>query len=127
MKRNPKKPFIILISSMKDLSLFKVKVDTKTQNLLKKIWPGKVSIILPVISQKLHYLHRGTKSLAFRLPQKTDLIKILKKTGPLTSSSANPQNKKPAETIAKARKYFGDKIDFYVNGGKLKSSALNTH
>jgi L-threonylcarbamoyladenylate synthase len=120
-KRDSKKPFIILISSVDDLNKFNIKLDKHTQNILKKIWPGKVSVILPVTSKKFRYLHCGTKTLAFRLPKKKSLIKLLKKTGPLISSSANPQGLKPAETIAQAKKYFGDNIDFYIDSGKIKS------
>lgn len=121
MKRNPKKPFIILISSVKDLSLFNIKLDRATRKILKEAWPGKVSVVLPVSSQKFQYLHRGKKTLAFRLPRKPSLIKILRTTGPLISTSANPESKKPAETIAEAKKYFGSSIDFYIDGGKIKS------
>lgn len=121
LKRNPEKPFIILISSLKDLALFDIRIDNQTKKLLSMLWPGKISIILPVTSRKFQYLHRGTKTLAFRVPQKPSLAKLLEKTGPLISTSANPEGKKPAKTIAEARKYFGDKIDFYVSGGKIKS------
>ncbi|HBB36412.1 MAG: hypothetical protein UX02_C0004G0039 [Candidatus Moranbacteria bacterium GW2011_GWC1_45_18] len=119
MKRNSKKPFIILIRSIKDLDKFHVTLDKKTKNILKQIWPGKVSAVLPVKSAKFHYLHRGTKTLSFRIPKKPSLAKLLKKTGPLISSSANPEGKKPAQTISEARKYFGDRVDFYVSGGKM--------
>jgi len=121
LKRNPKKPFIILIGSIGDLALFKIKLDNATRKTLKELWPGKISIILPVTSKKFQYLHRGKKSMAFRLPKKKSLVNLLKKTGPLISTSANPEGKKSAETIAEARKYFGGKIDFYVSGGRIKS------
>lgn len=121
MKRSPQKPFIILISSINDLALFNIKLDSETRKILENIWPGKVSIILPVPSKKFEYLHRGAKTLAFRLPKKTSLLKLLKKTGPLISSSANPEGKKPAETISKAKKYFGEEIDFYHSAGKMTS------
>lgn len=120
-KRDPKKPFIVLIPSIKDLLPFGIKLDNATRKILKKLWPGKVSVILPVVSNKFQYLHRGMKTLAFRIPKKTSLIKFLKKTGPLISSSANPQGLKPAQTIAEAKKYFGNRIDFYSSGGKIKS------
>ncbi len=121
MKRNPKKPFIILISSVRDLALFNIKLDNATQNILKKLWPGKVSVVLPIVSKKFHYLHRGTKTLAFRISKRKSLIELIKKTGPLISSSANPEGKKPATTIAEAKKYFGNAVDFYASGGKMKS------
>lgn len=120
-KRNPKKPFIILISSIRELALFKIKLDHKTRNILQKLWPGKVSVILPVTSINFQYLHRGTKTLAFRMTKKPNLLKMLKKIGPLISTSANPEGKKPAETIAAAKKYFGAGVDFYVNNGRIKS------
>jgi len=115
-KRDLKKPMIILISSIKDLSLFNVKIDKK---ITGKYWPGKVSIIAPV--NKLEYLHRGKKSLAFRLPDNKDLIKVLKISGPIVAPSANIEGKEPAETIEEAYNYFQDKADFYVDCGKLKS------
>lgn len=121
LKRNPKKPFIVLISSLNDLSLFKIKIDSKTQKILHTLWLDKISVILPISKQKLRYLHRGIGSLAFRMPKKPSLQKLLKKTGPLISTSANPEGAKPAETIAEAKKYFGNRIDFYADGGKIKS------
>lgn len=121
LKRNPKKPFIILIFSLDDLKPFGIKLDQQTENILKKIWPGKVSVVLKCTNNKFQYLHRGKKTLAFRIPKKPNLIRFLKKTGPLISSSANPQGKKPAETILEAKKYFGDRIDFYASDGKIKS------
>ncbi len=40
-KRKPEKPFIILISSLRDLKLFGV----KPEKILKKYWPGAASVI----------------------------------------------------------------------------------
>lgn len=115
-KRDSKKPMIVLISSLKDLNLFDVKI---TKSITNKYWPGKVSIIVPV--KKFEYLHRGKNSLAFRLPDNKALIKLIKISGPIVAPSANTEGNKPAETIEEAREYFKDKIDFYVDCGKLKS------
>lgn len=120
-KRNLKKPMIILIGSLRDLSIFGIRINRATKNLLKKFWPGKVSIILSCWSKKFSYLHRGTKSLAFRLPAKKDLVKLLKKTGPLVAPSANPEGLPPVKTIKEAKKYFGNRVDFYIDAGKLVS------
>ncbi|MFA6973304.1 MAG: L-threonylcarbamoyladenylate synthase [Parcubacteria group bacterium] len=120
-ERDAKKPLIILISSLNDLKKFEIKLNKKTETLLKNIWPGKVSVILPVRSKKVAYLHRGTKSLAFRLPKKDSLLELLKKTGPLVAPSANREGEKPAGNVKKARQYFGEKVAFYVDGGALRS------
>lgn len=120
-KRDLSKPFIILISSLNELSQFGV-TDFPKQ-LLSKIWPGKVSVILPLSKNfsKFKYLHRGTKKLAFRIPKSTFLIDLLKKTGPLVAPSANPQGKNPAKNTEEARKYFGGSVDFYTGKKILKS------
>lgn len=115
-KRDSNKPMIILISSIKDLNLFNIKIDKK---IINKYWPGKVSIILPV--ENFEYLHRGKNSLAFRLPDNKNLIKVLKISGPIVAPSANTEGNEPAQTIEEAYNYFQDKIDFYVDCGKLKS------
>ncbi|MEI6581241.1 MAG: Sua5/YciO/YrdC/YwlC family protein, partial [bacterium] len=44
-KRNKKKKSIVLISSLKDLEKFKIKINKEQAKILKKFWPGKVSII----------------------------------------------------------------------------------
>lgn len=117
-KRNPKKPCIILIGSLRDISRFGVKTDAKTLRLLHALWPGKTSVIMPCPHKKFAYLHRGTKTLAFRVPASIRMQRLLRKTGPLAAPSANIEDMPPATTIAKAKKYFGATIDFYINTGK---------
>lgn len=115
-ERDQDKPMIILISSIKNLSLFKIKINRRLKLILENLWPGKVSIILPCPEERFSYLHRGGKTLAFRYPAKPSLVKILKRTGPLVAPSANPQGQPPAANLAAARKYFGDQVDFYLAG-----------
>jgi len=120
-RRNPKKPMIILISQISDLKKFKIPSLSIFYFPFSKFWPGKVSIILPCPSSKFKYLHRGAKSLAFRLPKDKKLRTFLKKTGPLVAPSANIEGKSPAKTVKEAQKYFGAKVYFYINAGKLNS------
>ena len=126
--RNENKPFIVLITSYKDLGLFGVKIDKKQAKFLEKIWPGKVSVILPCNLSKFKYIHRGVESIAFRIIGKKNknLFNLIKKVGPLVAPSANTENDKPAENIKEAKNYFNDKVDLYINGGerKFKSSTL---
>lgn len=119
-KRDSSKPMIILISSLDDLQKFDITLTEKQTDFLKKIWPNPVSVVLPCPKEEFKFLHRGKKSLAFRMPKDKRLLKILTRAGPLVAPSANFEKEKPAETVNEARKYFKDKVSFYVNGGKLK-------
>lgn len=112
------KPFIVLIASISDLAQFSIKLTAEQKAYLNEVWPGPVSVILPCPLKKFAYLHRGTHSLAFRLPKNAKLREFLKRSGPLAAPSANPQGAEPARTIAEAKKYFGDKVDFYIAGGR---------
>ena len=117
--RDSCKPMIILIGSINDLKIFGINLDLKTKSILQKYWPGPTSIILPCEGRQFEYLHRGTKSLAIRIPRKNNLRKFLVATGPLVAPSANIEGKSPAKTIADARSYFGNQVDFYVDGKTL--------
>jgi L-threonylcarbamoyladenylate synthase len=124
-KRNPRKPMIVLIGEVRDVGKFGVALGATTKRFLKKVWPGKVSVILSISKKtaitKFTYLHRGTRSLAFRLPKPRWLRTLLRKTGPLVAPSANFEGKPAARTISAAKKYFGDHAAFYLNAGHLVS------
>ncbi len=120
--RTPSKPCIILISSLDDLAQFGLAPTEKRRETLSRYWPGPVSIVLACGPGIPEYLHRGTKSLAFRLPDDTRLQQFLSKSGPLIAPSANPEGLPPATSIEEAAGYFGNHVDFYIDG----SSRLGT-
>ncbi len=123
-ERNLKKPLIILIISLNDLNIFDIEINEKQAKFLKKIWPAKVSIILPCNKSKWFYLHRGTNSIAFRMidHKNKNLFNLIKKVGPLVAPSANKENFSPAYNITKAKKYFGMRVAYYIDEGEKKSS-----
>ena len=120
-RRNPKKPMIILAGSLGQLKIFGIKIDRKTGKILRKLWPGKVSIVFSCGLGRWLYLHRGSNSLAFRLPRNKALANFLKKTGPLVAPTANFEGEPPARNIKEAKRYFGNRIDFYLDSGPVES------
>jgi len=115
-RRDPKKPMIILIGSLDDLRKFNIVLNGWQKKIIEQVWPGKVSVVLPCSDKKFAYLHRSTKTLAFRLPKKRELLKILSISGPLVAPSANREGEKPAENISQAKKYFGKNVFYYSKG-----------
>jgi len=128
-KRNPEKPCIILIGTIDELEKFSVILSEEQKEffartvLAKDAKDGPVSIVLDCPDKKFLYLHRATKTLAFRIPFSQPLRDLLLKTGPLIAPSANLEALPPSETISEAKKYFGNLIDLYVDGGKLTGKA----
>ncbi|MCS7201093.1 MAG: methylated-DNA--[protein]-cysteine S-methyltransferase [Patescibacteria group bacterium] len=123
-RRNPKKPCIILISKIDDLKIFGVFVSKINRKILSQIWPARISVIFKISNEKalvkFTYLHRGTGTLSFRLPQPKWLIKILNISGPIIAPSANWEGYEPAKTMTEAKKYFSNYV-FYLNRGRLDS------
>ena len=117
-QRNPSKPCIILISSISDIKNFGIEV-TQFESTLASYWPGPVSIVVPCPASEFDYLHRGTNSLCFRMPDVEWLIELIGKTGPLIAPSANIEGNTPARNVAEAREQFGDDVDFYMDGGDV--------
>ena len=122
-QRNHTKPLIVLIAQIEDVEQFGVILSEKLIEQLKQYWPGPYSILLPTIDDQFEYIHRSTDQIAFRLPDKPELIEVLMQTGPLVAPSANMEGMPPATTLKEARNYFGTDVDFYVDGGERKNKA----
>ena len=120
-QRDYSKPFIILISSIQELKQFEILLSEAEENILKKYWPGPVSIILNVSGKEYKYLHRGMGTIAFRLPKHKDLLSIIKVTGPIVSTSANISDFQPINSVPEAQKLFKDKVNFMLDRGSLEN------
>jgi len=121
-KRAPQKPCIILIKHADEINFFRSALPEEEEKIFEK-YPGPVSVILDCVSDEFEYLHRGTKTLAFRIPVSQELRDLLSKTGPLVAPSANTEGLPPSKNIQEAKEYFGDKVDLYVDGGEAIGKA----
>ena len=111
--RTPTKPPIILVASLDQLLN---EYDEATRRHLGELWPGKRSVIL-LAPDAPKWLVRSGDTLAYRMPADDALRSLLKRTGPLIAPSANLEGLPPAMSIHEAVTYFGEKVDFYVDGG----------
>lgn len=121
--RDRSKPLIVLLPDASGLSEFGVAPTPMEKKIMAKYWPGPVTIVFSVPDPKFEYLHRGTHSIAFRVPNKRSLHELLEKSGPLVAPSANPEGKEPAHTIEEAKAYFGASVSEYIDGGRLEGLA----
>lgn len=111
--RDPSKPLISLIADIDQL------YDPLPEGIdptIGGLWPGKNTVILPSPTAP-EWLIRGSSGVAVRLPDNPRLVQLLKQTGPLVAPSANPEGQPPARSIGEAQAYFGENVDFYVDGG----------
>ncbi len=88
-------------------------------------WPNAISVVIPC-ADNLLYLHQGKRSLAVRIPDDEVLRGLLRQTGPLMTTSANHPEQPTANNMVEAKAYFGDSVDFYVDGGELSNRPPST-
>jgi L-threonylcarbamoyladenylate synthase len=105
-------PFITLIADISDLEKYQVNSKDYSQDLISQFWPGPNTLIFNCLDNV---------SRSFRLPDNYFLLGLLKEIGPLISTSANPHGKEPAKNCNQAQEYFGDRVNFYVDGGILNN------
>ncbi len=86
-------------------------------------WPGPISV---KFAHPDDHLSRGTATIAVRIPDDPALTALLQAVGPLMTTSANQPGEPGAETIGEAQAYFGDTVDFYVDGGTLSGRPAST-
>jgi L-threonylcarbamoyladenylate synthase len=110
------KPFIILISGYKILN--KLSINETQLRSVKKYWPGKLTVICDA-PHAPDWLRFGKSTLAIRIPDNPRILGLIDKVGPIISTSANPSGASPAETAEEAYDYFGGKLDFYIDEGRI--------
>ncbi len=123
LKSRERKPGTVIAANIEQLVELGVKA--RYLHAVEQFWPGAVSVQLP-LDDRLAYYHQGVFHGAFRIPDDTNIRALLEKTGPLLTSSANQPGEPPATTVAEAQAYFGDEVDFYVDGGDLSGREPST-
>jgi L-threonylcarbamoyladenylate synthase len=121
LKGREQKPGTIIAASTEQLVELGIKY--RYLKAVEQFWPNPLSVEIP---HSLEYLHQGTFRQAFRIPKDHDLATLLKKTGPLLTSSANHPGKPTANTVSEAEDYFSESVDFYVDGGDLSGRLPST-
>lgn len=123
LKHRHQKPGTLVAASIEQLVT--LGIPRRYLTAVEQFWPGAVSVIIPSVPS-LAYLDMGKMSLAIRIPAMPQLVEVLAQTGPLLTSSANLPGEPTATTVAEARAYFGDKVDYYQDAGNLSGHAPST-
>jgi L-threonylcarbamoyladenylate synthase len=123
LKSRENKPGTIVAASIDQLVVLGLK--RRYLKVVEQFWPGAVSVVISC-GTELEYLHQGKDWLAVRITADKRLLDLLEQTGPLLTSSANLPGDPTAMTVAEAKNYFYNKVDFYVDGGDLSGRAPST-
>lgn len=123
LKRREQKPGTLIAASI--AQFMQLGLDTDQLKTVAHLWPDALSVIIDAPAS-LAYLHVGKQSLVARIPKDERLRALLEQTGPLLTSSANMPGAPTAANVAEAQAYFGEAVDFYVDGGTLTNRLPST-
>lgn len=124
LKSREKKPGTLIAANVEQLISLGIK-----QRYIKAVsqyWPGAVTVVLPTDNPTLQYLDQGVGTIAVRVAADERINALLQSVGPLMTSSANTPGADPANNVQEAIDYFGDKVDFYVDGGDMSGRQPST-
>lgn len=79
-------------------------------------WPGPVTWILPARPGVPGSLTGGGPGMAVRVSAHPAVQALCRLTGPLVSTSANPDGAPPARSLYRVRVYFGAALDYILPG-----------
>lgn len=93
-------------------------LDASALRQVAHLWPAPLSVVVEA-PRVARYIRGERSSLAVRIPADKALRALLAKTGPLMTTSANRHQEATVRTTIEAQQIFGDKVDFYVDGGVI--------
>jgi tRNA threonylcarbamoyl adenosine modification protein (Sua5/YciO/YrdC/YwlC family) len=116
LKHREHKPGTTIAANVEQL--LELGVDEALVRKAAPLWPAPLSIVMP-LGPELAYLHQDVGESPFRVVADERLRELLLRTGPLATSSANQPGEPPARNVDEAQAYFGNQVDFYVDGGEI--------
>lgn len=124
IKHREKKPGTLIAASVEQL--VELGLDQKELEQASQYWPGPTSVLIQAPSKLLHLTQQKPELACRVVGGPSALLDLLQKVGPLLTTSANDPGMPTAETIAQAQAYFGDELDFYVDGGDMSGNLPST-
>ena len=126
MRKRPKTQAVpVLVDSMKMAQKYLQPLSAEVKNLMKKYWPGGLTIVYPCQTKKVPSLIRGGgKTLGVRMPDHQIALGLIQKLGvPIVGTSANFHGGKTPCEFEDLNPNLLKKVDFVINGECPKGQA----
>lgn len=111
VKKRPKnKPFTIHISNFDELLRLSCHISLFSKHLIKRFWPGPLTLILRTNSDE---------KIGVRMPRNKLALEFISRcTTPIVAPSANISGRRPPRNAESVLKDLDGKIDLLLDGGK---------
>ena len=125
-KRARNKPLAVLVADQKQVSLLAKGISKTAHKLMRKYFPGPLTIVLRKKKSVPAIVTAGGKTIAVRCPDHPLTLKLLKQFGPIVGTSANLSGGKDPKTVREISRSLKNKVDCVLDGGKAKHGIPST-
>lgn len=126
LKGRPVGKGVILVAARADQFHFILRhLNPDQRRILDASWPGPNTWLVPHLGEIPPWISGDHPTVALRVSAHPVVRALTQLTGPLVSTSANPQGLPPARQAFRARAYFGDQV-FYAPGQVFPNAGPST-
>jgi L-threonylcarbamoyladenylate synthase len=126
-KRDPSKPFPVVISDLDMLHEVARGFQTAYKPLISAFWPGPLTLILKASPLVPRAIQGPSGSIGIRLTGHKWLRRLVRQAAfPLTATSANISGEAEISDPREAIRLFEGKVDLIVDGGKTEGLLPST-
>jgi L-threonylcarbamoyladenylate synthase len=120
-------PLIVHISKPSEINLLVTEVPTNAKKLMKKFWPGPLTIVLKKSNIVPDIVTAGMPSVAIRMPSNKIALELIKSSGvPIAAPSANTSTKPSPTTAMHVFEDLNGRIPLIIDGGKCEVGLEST-
>ncbi len=123
--REQTKAIAVLIGELSQLSAVAEEISEKTENLLQSFWPGALTAVVSKRPELPTTLSLNL-TIGVRMPDFDFARALIKKVGPLATTSANLSGFDTAINAEMAYKQLNGKIDLIIDGGVCSGGVAST-
>lgn len=128
--RSDQFPISILIHSFEVLPKYVKPFPMRVQELIDQFWPGPLTLLFQAKENVFpQALLAGTGKIGIRVSSDPVALKLCQEFGlPITTTSANPSSKNPAQSAEEVHSYFLNSplLKGCIDGGERKSRTVST-
>lgn len=118
------KPLLILVSNFTMLHELVTEIPKETEKMIKKFWPGPLTILFKKSSKVSDSLTANSSLVAIRMPNDKRLLNIMNHLNrPLISTSANISSHNAITNPNQLEEKMKEKIDLIVDEGTVNNEA----
>jgi L-threonylcarbamoyladenylate synthase len=96
------------------------------QDLIDEFWPGALTLVFRASPTLMWDLGDTKGTVALRMPLHSVALDVLKRTGPLATSSANRTGQPAATSADEAQQQLGEAVSVYLDDGPSASHVPST-